>query len=347
MELTKFGELGELFQQMRNRVELEGFDDQMDAGRLKENPTEYTDNEIESLIEKGRRLAAFSLSESVTDRYDKRLLEEVSETAMERAFMLWELDNRTPFVEVYRNEVIRLCGERKKSRGSDTMYFSYGRHVLHKAVAENAEYFGMEFSLQEDTAKSIVKETVEQAVYEIKSEGLELDASMVKARLDELLGERAEKLVQSSHENESEKAKSAPKKESVHKLLMTEEQKAIRERALSLTDPSELDGEMYESLVDYGVSMIVTRYSGLERHGMYEIAQQALSRAVMTFDKNIARERNARFGTHYTWQIMAWTFGMLILFIILVALAILYFQKIKNRGACRRADRDLQHAIGD
>lgn len=90
-----------------------------------------------------------------------------------------------------------------------------------------------------------------------------------------------------------------------------EMEKERREEILSLTDPAQMGAEEYEVFVNYARANLYTvmrtkiKMKVPDREKVDEMAQDAISKAIMTYDKEKAAQSGAAFRTHLGWQIRA------------------------------------------
>lgn len=98
--------------------------------------------------------------------------------------------------------------------------------------------------------------------------------------------------------------------ENVESAMGEDENKARREQVLSIVDPSDIGLEEYETFMDYGMANLAkmaskAANSSLEHNQRSDIVTAAMSSAIMTFDVDVAREKESRFVTHFYWKIRA------------------------------------------
>lgn len=297
-------ELGAFFKDIEINFEADKSDIEFESETFLKNPTEYSNKEIEQLIKKAAKMAAILLAESTADRIDKALHSELAETSMERAFMLWEIESKGDFISIFKGVLVQLCAERVKARGSDKMYLMFGKRVFNETFTEFATYYEVENTPSDSNVENIVKCALEESIDALKNAGIDLTQKNLEEQLREMVTEQAEKLAQTYSDREE---KTDDYDDSYYKRFerRNNENVEARERALGIPDPAEMGEDDFEQLIGYAMGVIVTSYSGLSIKERYEISLTALSQAVMSFNPEIAREKNARFGTHFTWQIRA------------------------------------------
>lgn len=297
-------ELGELFARIEIHASVQEIDSGM-ADERRSNPENLGNEEIEAMLQLGVKRCALILSDSATERHNKSLHREIAETAMERAYMLWELDRKNVFVSLYLHELDSLTLERKTARKSDDIFAAAGARFFKACVEDQAEFNGIAIELSEPSLKAIVDEAIEDAVFSAKNDSVSGDRDEIERRMKSLLADKAEKLAE-GYVQKSALPEDASENSFYNRFeRMTEENREVRESALSIEDPTDLDEIAYEQLIGYAMGVVMSSYSGLSRQECYEIGLASLSRAVITFDPQKAKQSGARFGTHLTWQIKA------------------------------------------
>lgn len=297
------GELGGLFSNIEEQAAAGKLEDGM-SEKSNISPAAFSNDEIDELMAKGAKRCAMLLADSATERHDKSLQRELAEQAMERAYMLWELDQKSNFISLYRHELDSLVSARKSQRKSDDVFSVSGTRFFNEVLKEHAEFNGIEVTLSDSAVKAIVDEAIESAVFIAKNDGVGGERNEIEERMKDILAERAEKLadgyVKKTQEGVGDQNTFYDRFD-----RLSEENREEREAALSIQDPTDLNEAQFEHLIGYAMGVVVSSYSGLSRQECYEIGLAALSQAVMTYDADKAKEKGARFGTHLTWQIRA------------------------------------------
>lgn len=262
------------------------------------DPMTSSDEQIDKMIAIGIANVKRRLSEEHLDFRDKSLHESLTNKALEKAFLLWEVStvkNKQPFMFLFGSQIDGVLSEYFKTANSKELLSRKGRATFSKYMDE----YGLE------TSDTLVQfEIIENAFEFANTEHDKSYNSINREMYEELfLG-----WVKSSSIEYAKSSLYGEESEVVVGVEKSEIDYDKNHRAFKIKDIAEIDEECYGVLMQFAIAFAnkIANMSSFERADKAEIemvAREAFSYAVQMFDPLEAAAKDSTFSTFLGWKI--------------------------------------------